>query len=364
MIRFVKTILYNFYQIHLFALGKAKRYEQGPEKGYFAKITDLLKWFFVEKRVNSEYYALGLNLVGKKQDEVIGKKEFLRVKNKAESALLKASGCSGFSYDIWTKDKYLSTLYLEANGISCAPVTGLVDSSGILYRDGVRAPLDKLFGYNGPVVIKNISLESGDGFMLCDFTNDQVMVNRSVITKNEFYKKISGGKFILQPRISTHAAIRKLNGTALNSTRIVTIRNGADIEYLGGFQTLATGDAEIDSWSRGAVYVGIDPVNNCLLDKGYYSPQYRGGAVVTAHPDSGIVFRGCPVPFLNESVELCLKAHRFFYFNFIIGWDVVITDDGPLILEANEKPGMNAVQIIDGGLKKKIDELAGKVLIK
>lgn len=358
MIHFFKTILYNFYQIHLFALGKAKRYEKGAEKGYFAKLLDLVKWFFVEKRINSEYYALGLNLAGYKQEEVIGKQEFLRVKNKAESAMLKASGCSGFSYDIWTKDKYLSTLYLEANGVSCAPVIALVDSSGILYRDGVSAPLDNLFGYNEPVVIKNISLESGDGFMLCKFTNDQVMVNRSLLTKNEFYNKISGGKFILQPRITTHAAIRKLNGTALNSTRIVTIRNGADIEYLGGFQTLATGDAEIDSWSKGAVYVGIDPVNACLRDKGYYSPQHRGGAVVTAHPDSGIPFRGYPIPFLKASVELCLKAHRFYYFNFIIGWDVVITDDGPLILEANEKPGMNAVQIIDGGMKMKIVELA------
>jgi hypothetical protein len=47
-------------------------------------------------------------------------------------------------------------------------------------------------------------------------------------------------------------------------------------------------------------------------------------------------------------------------FNFVIGWDVAITDEGPMIVEANEKPGMNVVQCLDGGLRRRIEALAAE----
>jgi hypothetical protein len=147
-----------------------------------------------------------------------------------------------------------------------------------------------------------------------------------------------------------------VNATALNTTRILTILNGKDPAYLTGFQSFATGNAEIDSWGHGSVYVGFNYRESVLKGLGFYHPAVKKYARVETHPDSGIKFDGYFIPYLNESVELCLKAHRLLYNNFIIGWDVVITDEGPLILEANEKPGMNAVQCIDGGLRYRIKE--------
>jgi len=41
---------------------------------------------------------------------------------------------------------------------------------------------------------------------------------------------------------------------------------------------------------------------------------------------------------------------------------VAITDSGPLIIEANEKPGMNVAQALNGGLRQKIVERADKIL--
>jgi hypothetical protein len=173
---------------------------------------------------------------------------------------------------------------------------------------------------------------------------------------NELCKRLEGSKWVLQKRIKSHETIRKMNATALNTSRIVTILNGKDPEYLTGFQSFATGDTEIDSWGEGSVYVGFNYRKSVLTGLGFYHPTVAKYARAKAHPDSGINFDGYFIPYLNESVELCLKAHRLLYNNFIIGWDIVITDEGPLILEANEKPGMNAVQCIDGGLRYKIME--------
>ena len=101
---------------------------------------------------------------------------------------------------------------------------------------------------------------------------------------------------------------------------------------------------------------------NLLVGHGLTSPSDNRGSLLRSHPDSGIIFDGYPLPFLKDAVDLCIKAHRLFYFNYIIGWDVAITDNGPLIVEANEKPGMNVAQALDGGLRKKILRYASEIL--
>jgi hypothetical protein len=53
------------------------------------------------------------------------------------------------------------------------------------------------------------------------------------------------------------------------------------------------------------------------------------------HPDSGMRIVGLRLPFWNETVVLCALAHRCFSTYPFIGWDVVITADEPLLLEAN-----------------------------
>jgi hypothetical protein len=132
--------------------------------------------------------------------------------------------------------------------------------------------------------------------------------------------------------------------------------------YLAGFQSFATNKATTDSWSKGSVYVGIDNESLCLKEFGYYNLDVRDKSLVLEHPDSRIAFKGYTVPFLKDAIDLCLKAHNLFYFHFVIGWDVAITNKGPVIVEANEKPGMNAVQCIDGGLHVAVKQNAERYL--
>ena len=50
---------------------------------------------------------------------------------------------------------------------------------------------------------------------------------------------------------------------------------------------------------------------------------------------SGLKFEGLR-SLLKRAVQLCIKAHKLLYNNFIIGWDVVITDQSH-DFETNEK---------------------------
>jgi len=354
MTNHIKSFLYKIYLLFPYASGQAKIYFRGEEKSFLQRFIELALWLLKDSQFNRNYYAFGLNLKNSNQKEYMGRKEFLFLKNKAEHLLRKNSGLADLSYDVITKDKFISNAFFVANNIPCIPVTGLVSEDKIFYNDGKVKDLDALFEMDSPFVLKQVVLEAGDGFMLCTPKYGKLLIEDKPIDLNGLSHKLGGFKWIIQQRIVSHAAIRKVNATALNTTRIVTIRSGSKCVFLTGFQAFATGSAEIDSWSRGSVYVGIDYRKNQLKGPGYYHPDIEGPGTTGRHPDSHMEFEGYHIPFLNESVDLCLKAHQLLYNHFVIGWDVAITDKGPLIVEANEKPGMNAVQCVDGGLHNEI----------
>ena len=53
------------------------------------------------------------------------------------------------------------------------------------------------------------------------------------------------------------------------------------------------------------------------------------------HPESGVVFEGLQLPFWREACELCVRAHGLARDIPVIGWDVGILENGPVLIEAN-----------------------------
>ena len=91
--------------------------------------------------------------------------------------------------------------------------------------------------------------------------------------------------------------------------------------------------------------------------KEYGIPHDSFGGITEVHKLSGISFEGFQLPYWKETIELVKLAHRQFYTMQTIGWDIVITDDGPLILEGNDAWEIGGPQDTSGGLKKKWIEL-------
>ena len=56
-------------------------------------------------------------------------------------------------------------------------------------------------------------------------------------------------------------------------------------------------------------------------------------------------------------IDLLIQMYINIIIYIIIGQYIAITDDGPIIVEANVKPGMNAVQCVDGGLMHKFKNI-------
>ena len=361
MIKSLKTFISNQRKLFYFANGLVKHYQTGIKKSKIKVIRELCKWIIKERSFNNMYYAFGLNIAGTKQREFIGKNEFLNIKAKVEREM-KSRAANNHNYDVITKDKFYANSVLTANGIDCIENLAVIHNSMVYYNNGMKEELESILQLKYPTFIKNTVMEAGTGLLECEVSGSDFLINGEQSSLEELKKRLGSKTWIIQRKQKAHTEIRKINATALNTTRIVTIYDGRDPVYLTGFQSLATGSATTDSWDKGSIYVGIDPERNSLKKYGYYNPWVENKSRVTEHPDSAIEFAGYKISDLQRAVKLCIKAHSILFFNFIIGWDVALTEEGPRILEANEKPGMNAVQCLDGGLRYKIMEIAENCL--
>lgn len=340
--------------------GGGKRYKTGPEKSPRQKFTDLFEWLLREGENNTMYYAYGLHLRENKIEDYIGRREILHIKKQAESRLQQITGSGMIDYGVVTKDKFYATSILTANGIPCIKNEALFTGGKWFYTNGAEAGRNFLAEYEGDFVVKSPNLEAGEGVLVCRKTGDKIIVTEKEYTAEGFTALLGQSVWLMQKRIESHPAIKTVNASALNTTRMVTLRNGKETIYIGGFQAFATGNSATDSWGSGSLYMGIDIKKGCLLAEGYANLSVPE-SIVYKHPDSGIVFKDYPIPYLPEAEELCKKAHTYYYNNFILGWDVAITENGPIIVEVNEKPGMNVVQCIGGGLRRTIKDFAGTI---
>lgn len=362
MIKKLKTWIYSLLRIIRYATGKAKVYHSGKNKSSIKIATELFSWLMAEGYFNFIYYAYGLNISGTNQSDYIGRKKVLFFKKNAEDQMKQRSNCKMYDYDVITKDKFYANAVMIANNISCVKDEAVISNSQIIFKDGRCCGLDALYDFEGQIFIKNTVLEASDGIIVCQVKDRQLYIKDEPVTLENLDKILKTGKWVVQRSKKSHPGIRKINDSALNTTRVVTILNGTEPIYLTGFQSFAVNNEKTDTWGKGSIYVGIDVEKGCLKKDGYYHPDIGNEGIVHKHPDSGIVFDGYVIPELRDAVNLCLRAHKFLYFNFIIGWDVAITENGPLILEVNEKPGMNAVQCLDGGLYKTINDSYSKCM--
>ena len=219
----MKDLFYKIYLLYCYSFRKVKVYHSGQVKSKWSILTDLLKWMIREGEFFKMYYAAGMNIKDSKSDEFIGRKTFLTIKDKVEKKLKEKAGCSALDYDVLTKDKFVANSILKANGIPCIENIALIHDSKIIFPDGKQDLFDAIFTLNDQLIIKNTVLESGEGVLVCSFQKNRIRVNDQEYSMEEFRNKLGTQIWVVQHPHHSHDAIGRINSSALNTTRIVTI---------------------------------------------------------------------------------------------------------------------------------------------
>lgn len=158
-----------------------------------------------------------------------------------------------------------------------------------------------------------------------------------------------GRPYLVQPAVRNHYLLKDYTNGSLATVRLMTVRGqGEAARPLMAALRMPTGSAIADNFDLGGVAapVGLDS-GECgvgIRKKGELPTD-----IVNVHPDTGKSIGGLVVPGWRECIALTCKAHDLVDAEVpVIGWDVAVLDDGPILIEANRLPCGNLAQMPGG----------------
>lgn len=201
--------------------------------------------------------------------------------------------------------------------------------------------------------VKPIDGKGGRGIERWDYDGDDRFrgAGGETVQRAELVKRIAARSvdrpLFVQPRIASHPELQDLSNGALSTVRALTCLNEhGEPELHGAVLRMAVGGNHVvDNFHAGGIAAAID------LETGLLGPASNLGVDarlgwLDAHPDSGAVIRGRRFPRWEEFAPFVQRAHRAFADRFVIGWDVAMTAEGLLVVEANGSPDLDIMQRI------------------
>ncbi len=146
------------------------------------------------------------------------------------------------------------------------------------------------------------------------------------------------GTDIVEEVVEQHPDMARINPDSVNTIRVYTVLSDGVSNVVYACIRMGNSDRPVDNINAGGMYSPVD------LETGRISCAAcdKQRIVYERHPRSGCVLKGYLIPFWPEVMELCRQAAYKVPQMGYIGWDVAITKDGPLFIEANNLPGHDA----------------------
>ncbi len=241
-------------------------------------------------------------------------------------------------------DKAQFQKLMEANQIECVGTIATIDASGgILDHAGNSIDLPTLkaaaLRFGQQVFVKPKDAAGGKGAAVIDVGSDAFATIQTLKS------------FIVQPVIRQHADLNRLFPKSINTLRIDTFLEGGSYTHNAAVVRVGTGDLFVDNWDKGAIAVGVELDTGRLMRTGWRKNKFADQNGFDVHPDTGIRFDGYQLPFWSESKDLVCRAAETLQPMRSLGWDVAITDSGPILVEVNDVWGINLMQTACGGMR-------------
>lgn len=251
-------------------------------------------------------------------------------------------------------DKIATASYLAAYGLPVIPTSGLyAPHIGRSHGSLLKGPSDlrrflsepanyPLFGKPvdglqslGSIVLKRLNAATGT----IETSRSLVSIDRLVATIVDTFP----GGYIFQPRLTAHAAVAAVTGGGLSTVRLVTIATDDGPQLFAAAWKLLAGDNVADNfWRAGNILAAIDRASGRVVraTTGTGFDMHE----IDRHPTTGAALKDLVLPMLPAVVETAIEGHRALRNIGIIGWDIGVTDQGPVIVEANVTPDLLLVQ--------------------
>lgn len=198
---------------------------------------------------------------------------------------------------------------------------------------------------NCSVFVKPISAGKGKGVHRIDWTVNGFHVDDAFAEENDVNALLcEEDDWFLCETMRQSRYLDDLYPNSANTVRLITLRDPQTqaFKILFAVQRIGTRDTgPVDNGSRGGLISCIDLETGVLSE----ARTLHSLDVYKTHPDTGCPIEGFRIPDWESMKSTALRLARMFPYVRFIAWDMLMTDEGVCVVEANASSGVNIIQL-------------------
>lgn len=167
-------------------------------------------------------------------------------------------------------------------------------------------------------------------------------INANEYKGNLFKHLLDNKLFLIEEPIIQNEEINKLHPCSINTIRMVTIYNKEKKEGKVAACYFRIGNGKcVDNFNSGGMVVPVDRKTGTIL----YPAQDKAGNLYYNHPLTNTPIVGYKIPLFKEAIKLAEELSSVIPEIGVVGWDIAITPNEPVVVEGNEFPGHDIYQL-------------------
>ncbi len=191
------------------------------------------------------------------------------------------------------------------------------------------------------------------------------LANGETISVEDLFEEIVsefGGSYIFQKCVQPHSALADICAGGLPTVRVVTLDSGNGPElYRAAIKLTSSGNVADNFWRAGNMLAPVD-IENGIMDKAL-TQMGIDGEFLSHHPVTNAPIEGTTIPHWDKVTNAAIDAAKLIPGSILIGFDIAISQDGPVIIEANGDPHLIMLQVahrkgvLDGPMLAALDHV-------
>ncbi|WP_165870280.1 sugar-transfer associated ATP-grasp domain-containing protein [Albibacterium bauzanense] len=265
-----------------------------------------------------------------------------------DSAIPKISLNSNNGYWPILHDKFVFYRFIK-DKLPTGELLGIVFKGEITAVDGVFGYAELLEGLkkSNKYVLKPLQGGNTTGILFLSLTNEALILQGKPIDQDILKSTINGlNEYGIFKFYEQHKLFAKIYPGSINTIRLVTLYDFEQKKPFIHASILRMG------WSRSAPFHNFQKRGLVSLidnETGLLSICKRkdeNGRIThqSNHPDTNQVIEGMVIPFWEDIKGTILAYLEKNPFLDYVGWDILVTDEGFLVIEANHNPGLGFMQ--------------------
>lgn len=145
---------------------------------------------------------------------------------------------------------------------------------------------------------------------------------------------------VLEECVVQHHELMELHPCSVNTCRVISLTKNGETNIVAAYLRIGNG-RHVDNFNNGGMVVPVEEDTGEII----YPALDKSGRLFEVHPMTGVPIKGFKVPLWDEVLELVKEAGQVVPQVGIVGWDVSVTENGPLLIEGNDYPGHDIYQL-------------------